>query len=383
MSLIFAILIFIANSIGVIRYLNQWGDPLSTPTYSLVPTEYFLIWNILTFLLFAILILKFRKIRLLTISCVVCLALNAILIGSQTVEPIILGTINSLILNGLVFALLRSNSEWINIRNLDKLIEILTITIIVFLTYQIIKFKIDGRLPSHSHEGLSVRFGSIYDDSLVLGIMLPFFAGYFLQKLKSTSSVIIIFILSLALSILTGSFTCMVITLFYFIYIARSKPKILFMIFLVILIVGVLFFEHLYTLLIFKTGSIEAHLDGWGAINSITLFSFLGFRPEGIYPEPGVLALLLNFGIFVLVGIYGSMLYFLIRISSTLSKKNISRNLCPLFGATEALLISVFIASFNMPVLIYPPVFLMLAIFAGVTISHLDEFKIRPIESIA
>ena len=276
MSLIFAILIFIINSIGVIRYLNQWGDPLSTPTYSLVPTEYFLIWDILTFLLFTILILKFRKIRLLTISCLLCLVLNVILIGSQTVEPIILGTVNSLVLNGFTFALLRSNSGWINIRHLDKVIEILTISIIVFLMYQIFKFQIDGRLPSHSHEGLSVRFGSIYDDSLVLGIMLPFFAGYFLQKFKSTKSVIAIFALSLALSILTGSFTSMVIMLFYFIYIARSKPKILFMIFLITFTIGALFFEHLYLLWIFKGGSIEGHLDGWSAINSVTLFSFLG-----------------------------------------------------------------------------------------------------------
>jgi len=383
MSLIFAILIFIINSIGVIRYLNQWGDPLSTPTYSLVPVEYFLIWNILSFLLFAILILKFRKIKLLTISCMLFLAINVVLIGSQTVEPIILGTINSLVLNGVTFALLSSNSEWINIRHLDKVIEILTIFVIVFLIYQIFKFQIDGRLPAHSHEGLSVRFGSIYDDSLVLGIMLPFFAGYFLHKFKSTKSVIAIFALSLTLSILTGSLTCVAIMLFYFVFKARSKPKTLFMIFLVIFTVGVLFFEKLYELWIFKAGSIEAHLDGWNAINSVTLFSFLGFQPEGIYPEPGILALLLNFGIFVAIGIYGSMLYFLIRISSTLSKNLISRNFCPLFGATEALLISVFMASFNMPVLVYPPVFLMLAIFSGVVFSHLDEFKIRPMQSIA
>jgi hypothetical protein len=218
MSLIFAMLIFIINSIGVIRYLNQWGDPLSTPTYSLAPTEYFLIWNILTSLLFAILILKFRKIRLLTIFSFACLVLNLILIGSQTVEPIILGTINSLVLNGATFALLNSNSKWINIRHLDKVIEILTISIIVFLIYQIFKFQIDGRLPSHSHEGLSVRFGSIYDDSLVLAIMLPFFAGYFLQKFKSTKSTIVIFALSLGLSILTGSLTSIAIMIFYFIY---------------------------------------------------------------------------------------------------------------------------------------------------------------------
>jgi hypothetical protein len=146
---------------------------------------------------------------------------------------------------------------------------------------------------------------------------------------------------------------------------------------------GALFFKHLYKLWIFKAGSIEAHLNGWGAIDSITLFSFLGFQPEGIYPEPGVLALLLNFGIFIVVGIYGLMLYSLIRISSALTKKLIPRNLCPLFGATEALLISVFIASFNMPVVIYPPIFLMLAIFSGVVISLLNEFKIKPMQSIA
>ena len=91
----------------------------------------------------------------------------------------------------------------------------------------------------------------------------------------------------------------------------------------------------------------------------------LGIVPADIYPEPGYLSLLLNFGLPIFLGFLGLLIYLLSMCIYSLKSTYRNRELRSLVGATEGLLISVALANFNFPVVIFPPVYLMLAILAG------------------
>ncbi len=320
-SNLFIIIICIVNMLGVPRYLFRWGDPASSPAYELIPDEYFLFWNSLTVILVITLIANLRKLSLLFTTCYFYLLYFSMVVIAQSKSFYVHGTGKSLILNGFIFISLASNSKWVSIKKLNKAIELLALSCSIFIFFQIIQLYIFGVLPAHSHAEFIIRFGGIYDDSLVLAIILPMFAGYYLNKFLKPIAKMIICLLCIIMSFLTGSFTGILIMLLYIVWCMRQNLSLLFGLFFVITIASVCLFEKLYNNWLFKQDSIYSHINGWDNLVQLTAPTLLGIYPTDLYPEPGYASLLLNFGaplLFFWLRLYASYrlyAFFLLKIN--------------------------------------------------------------------
>lgn len=373
------VIIFLINTLGIVRYLFQWGDPASSPGYELVPTIFFVYWNLLTVFVIITLLVKTRKINLFFLCCYLYLIFEITIIGAISESFYVHGTARSLALNGFIFLLLSANAEFLSINKIVKCIEFLAALSIGFLLFQIVRVYIFEIYPSHSHPGYLVRYGSIYDDSLVLSIMAPMFAGLFLIKYQSFAAAIIICLVSLGVSFLTGSFTGILIMLLYLAWCKRDNPKLLFGLFFALVILAIWQFEYFLGIFLFKQDSISSHVEGWGELRSISLPTLLGIYPTDLYPEPGYVSFLLNFGAPMLLGFIGLLSYLIYICVSCLKNKSINSDFRLILGATEGLLISVTLANLNFPVVIFPPIYLMLAILSGVTFYHYSQRHHREI----
>ncbi len=368
-------LICIINTMGIARYWFQWGDPASSPTYKLVPDAYFLFWNLLTALVVIILITRIRKPFLPFAICYLYLILFSIIVMKQSDSFYVHGTGRSLILNGFFFIALASSAKWVNIKKFNRSIEFLAILCIAFLCFQVIQFYMFGVLPSHSHPDYLIRYGGIYDDSLVLAIILPMFVGYYVRKFLNPIANLAICLLGVSISFLTGSYTGILIMLVYTALCMRGNPRFLIGIFFVIAAASVWQFEELYSTWLFKKESIFSHIKGWDDIAQLTVPTLLGISPTDLYPEPGYASLLLNFGVPLLLVLVGVLFYVWLICFLSLNNKYTPRDLRMLFGATEGLLISVALANFNLPVAIFPPVFFMLSILSGISVYQYTQIK--------
>ena len=358
-------IIFLINTIGIIRYFFQWGDPASSPGYELVPGEFFIYWNLLTIIVVMIILVNVRKVNTYFLCGYLIVSFFACLVVISSESFYVLGTARSLLLNGLLFLCLSENAKFISISTINKCIEFLGVLTIGFLLLQIVRVYAYGIYPTHSHPEYLVRYGGIYDDSLVLAVMVPMFAGYFMRRFQSIYLLLLTCLTSICVALLTGSFTGMLITIAYTFWCSRENLRLLVWLFFSLCALAIWRFEYLLEIFQFKQDSISAHAAGWQDLFNITPASMLGIFPADIYPEPGYLSLLLNFGLPIFLGFLGLLIYLLSMCIYSLKSAHTNRELRSLVGATEGLLISVALANFNFPVVIFPPVYLMLAILAG------------------
>lgn len=365
-----ALVVFLINVSGLAKYFFKWGDPATSPGYEIVPTHFFIWWNSLTLVTVLMLFFHARKINIyfglgyayLLITSAICLFAS----NSFYVE----GSARSFILNGLVFILISTNAGFVRIEHLNRCFEILVPLVLCFLLFQIVNVHWFDNFPSHSHPDFLVRYGSIYDDSLVFAVIGPMFSGYYIKKFQTIFSRYFICIVSLGVSVLTGSLTGAAIMSAYILWVTRDDAKLLILYCITLLIGIVIGFNILMGVIMFKQESISGHLAGWSDLMEITTLAFLGLWPTGAYPEQGYISMLLNFGFPITLGLAGLFAYLFSICVSLLKNPCLNFELKKFVGATEGLLISVVAANFNFPVVIYPPIYFMLALFGGIVFFH-------------
>lgn len=372
----FFVLLFLAiNLRGGLGYIFRWGDPGTSPTYLDRPVIFFIFWNILTWLMLILVIYKARKISkkylaVYTISLILCL------ISLPQLESFfVLGAARGIILYGFFFLCLISNGSWIKISQINRSIEFLAAFGLAFLFYQIYQYNYLGILPAHSNPGQLIRFGSFYDDSLVLGISLPMFAGYFFNKYKKPLPSLLTALIVCVVVILTGTMTAMVIIFLYVAWIFRKRYGLLVLFVCACLIPAIYFIDQIKYLWLFKSGSIEGHLEGWDYFKDIRLLNLTGFFPLDVFVENGYLSLLINFGVPILIIVLAFHFATLRACRAILLSSTSSCEMQNFAGAVQGLSISVLLANLNFPTIVYPPVYLVVAIFSAIVINQQRQLK--------
>ncbi|MEJ2407691.1 MAG: hypothetical protein P8171_26215 [Candidatus Thiodiazotropha sp.] len=367
-SRLFSILLILVNIMGVVRYIFKYGEPHTSPEYTQVPSWYFLAWNIMTGLMLLILLYKTPKIFSRAISIYLLVLLFCANIYLQSNTGFVLGYAKSLIMYGFVFLLLLSHNEWLKVNHINKVLDALTITALAFLCWQIIQYNAFGYLPSHSHRGSLIRYGSIWDDSLVFGCLLPMFAGYYYEKFNhSPWSYLTITLLFYFSAFVTGSFTAIGTCLLYSLLKISRFPRLLMTLVATFGLIAISHMSDIIRIIDFKAGSIEGHLAGWSALLNVNASSILGISPTDTFVESGLLMLLINFGAPLLLLILIVHFYTLHACRKLISDNDEIR---PFAGATEGLTVSVLFFSINLPVVIISPVYLFVAIFSSLIISR-------------
>jgi hypothetical protein len=244
--------------------------------------------------------------------------------------------------------------------NFIKLLHVLLALFAAFLALQIFLYFWFDILPSHSHKhSILVRFGSVLDDSLAFGVLIPMFAGliYYGQVddfLRSVSLVATIFI-----AVLTGSLTAMATTVIYTFWLMRFQQQKLLSWVLLIALLMVSFHWYFFELWSAKSGSIDGHLEGLQLLSGSLAAKLHG---EG-FAESGWILLFKNFGIFALLTMLGYHTYIQFVCSRMLRLDSKHKQY---IGSVEGLNFAAFIASFNLPVLMIFPVYFLLSIFSAV-----------------
>lgn len=352
---------------GSVRYVFRWGDPSTSHTYNDAPSSYFLFWNVVTVLMAIIALINIQKVSKHVV--IICFfVLSGLLVSYlQTNSFYVKGSIHSLILCAFFFIAIYSNSTWIKVEHVNRAIEFLAVYGIAFIIFQITLYMILGMLPAHSLKGKLIRLGSYYDDSLVLGIVLPMFAGYFFNKYRKVTQRLITGLLFNLVALGTGSLTAVGVAFLYTFWSYRDRPYLI-VIYVVsgLLIIGSLH-EQLLSVLTIKSESIGYHLAGFSEIKALNLTSMLGLEPLDIFVESGFLLILLNLGLPVLL----IMIWIHLRtLLETKSFRETGGGLSAFSGATEGITFSILFSSLNLPVIIISPVYLIAAMFSGIVLGR-------------
>lgn len=370
-SHLFVFALVSVNLMGGVRYVFRLGEPETSPTYSELPSEYFLFWDVMVGLMALIVLLKTRKLSLnavVSYGALLAIALGVLL---QAESFHVRGAARSIILYGFLFLCIYSNSHWLNERHLARALELLTIIGVSFLVYQYVQYVSHGVLPAHSHEGQLIRYGSFYDDSLVLGMLLPMFVGYFLQKFATIHARILTSAIATSVAVLTGSLTAMAVTAVYIVWSSRRHWYLLVTLATVYIYSYFQFLEQLTELWWFKAESIEGHLEGWQKIENVGLLTLTGLAPLDTFAESGFLLLLYNFGILVVAIVLVFHVLTLLACHRILRSTNVFEvDTRAMAGATEGLIISVLLGSMNLPIVIIAPVYLFVAILSAIAMRR-------------
>jgi hypothetical protein len=288
----------------------------------------------------------------------------------QTKSFYVHGAARSMILYGFFFLLIVSNGSWIKIAQINKAIEFMVVFGILFLFYQLYQYHFFGILPAHSHENHLIRFGSFYNDSLVLGILLPMFAGYFFNKYQNISAFLLTAVMVSFVAILTGGFTAMVIVFLYIAWSLRKQYGFLVAFFCLILFLIACFKNQIISIWSFKSGSISDHLVGLHYFKDLGLLTLTGLHPLDKFVEIGYFSFLYNFGAFALIIILAFHFKTLLACQTILLADISSRKMKAFAGAAQGLTISVLLTNFNLPPIVYPPVYFVLVIFSAIVINR-------------
>ena len=368
-SKLFVLLILAINLRGSLGYIFRFGDPAASPTYSDRPMIFFIIWNILTWLMLILVVLKARTISKKYLAIYSVSVIFSLICLSQTESFYILGAARSIILNGFLFLCLYSNGSWIKISHINKAIEFMAAFGLVFLFYQIYQYHYFGVLPAHSHVDQLIRYGSFYDDSLVLGLLLPMFAGYFFNKYQKLFPSLLTAVVVCIVAILTGSMTAMGINFLYVAWNFRKRYGLLLFFFCAGLVLSIYFKDQINQLWSFKSESIDGHLEGLKHFIDLGVLNLVGFQPSGEFAETGYLSFLYNFGMPIFIIVLAFHLKVLFACRAILLEGTSSREMRVFTGAAQGLTISVLLANFNLPPIVYPPVYLMVVIFSAIVIT--------------
>ena len=379
-SHLFVASLLVVNLMGSVRYIFRFGEPGTSPTYSMPPAEYFLFWNLIIGFMALIAITKMRKISIDAAVAYSLLLVIALVCLLQAESFHVRGAARSMVLYGFFFLCIYSNRYWLSARHVNRGLEMLAVLGLGFLAYQYVQYVWYGVLPAHSHEGQLIRYGSFYDDSLVLGTLLPMFAGYFFHKFPSPRALLLTSTLACFVAVLTGSMTAMVVTA---VYVAWNLRRHWYMLASFLILVTLSYFyllEHLIDLWWFKTDSIEGHFEGWRKLEDVGVLALSGFFPLDTFAESGFLLLLYNFGLPVLVIVVALHLATLRACHLIFRRRGeYSDTMRALAGATEGLTVSALLASMNLPIVIVSPVYLLVAILSAVVLQRVARPTWRPI----
>lgn len=378
-SHLFVASLLAVNLMGSVRYIFRFGEPDTSPTYSMPPAEYFLFWNIITALMALIVVSKMRKISVdaaVVYSLLLTIALVCLL---QADSFYVRGAARSMVLYGFFFLCIYSNRHWLSARHVSCGLEILAILGLGFLAYQYLQYAWYGVLPAHSHEGQLIRFGSFYDDSLVLGTLIPMFAGYFFYKFPRPGALVLTSALACSIVVLTGSLTAMAVTALYVAWSLRRHWYMLASFLVLVTLAYINLLEHLVDLWWFKADSIEGHLEGWRKLEELDVLTLSGFFPLDTFAESGFLLLFYNFGLPGLVIVVSLHLITLRACHRILRRKGeYSDTIRALAGATEGLTVSALLASINLPIMIISPVYLLVAVLSALVLQQATRWTWRP-----
>ena len=368
-SYLFVLLFLIVNLRGSLGYIFRFGDPASSPTYSAAPLEYFLFWDVIIGLMTILVISKIKKLSLYYTTIYLLILLFSFICLFQTESFYVHGAIRSMILYGFFFLIIISNEDWIKISQLNKAIEVMTVFGIFFLFYQLYQYHFFGVLPAHSHEHQLIRYGSFYNDSLILGILLPMFAGYFFNKYRNPIPSLLTAIIVCAVVILTGSMTAMAIIFLYVVWSLRKRYLLLSVFLCFALFLSLCFASQINQLWSFKSGSVAEHFEGLNYFKGVGLLTLIGLHPLDKFVEIGYLSFLYNFGMPILIIVLALHFKTLSACRIILSERTSSREMQAFAGAAQGLTISVLLANFNSPPIVYPPVYLVVVIFSAIAIK--------------
>jgi hypothetical protein len=368
-SMLFAIIFIIANIRGILSYIFSFGDPNSSPHYDEWPKWYFTIWMLLMAGIVTIIIKNTKKINIKKFTILLLAAFPIIHSIATSDSFYVAGMSRGILLYGLIILLLSSNSGWIKIKYILNSIKYIALVGVLFLAFQILAYLIFDSLPAHSHQGIIVRFGSVYNDSLVFGIMIPMFMGFFLTDRRSSpqKQIAIIFV-SLASAILTGGIVAMSTSALYLLWVYRySFFKIIVSAFTLAAAI-LINWEQINLLFLVKSRSIEDHLSSLDVLNRLDLLTLSGLRPMDIFTESGYVNLIINYGFLVFLIIF-IVNFQILRISSSLRKSSGSDfEIKKLAGAVEGLSFSLLLANITHSPIVYPPVYLTASILFGIFI---------------
>jgi hypothetical protein len=367
--------IFFIIAINFFRYIFKFGTPSSSPGYSETPLEFWAIRYLLIGLIFLIFLSAWKRLRLFECIAFAVLVLSSIYALTTTESALIRIAAFHLCLAGLLFLAVRSMGDDVIAEYLDyftKLLYALAILFFVFLILQLFLYFLFDRLPSHSHSNsIIVRFGSVLDDSLAFGVLLPMFAGLIFYSLEDEFSRSVGLMAIILMAVLTGSLTAMATTAIYTFWLLRLKWQNFALWALLISLLLASFHWYFIELWSAKSGSIAGHLEGVQLLLGNPVAKLQG----GGFAESGWIFLFKNFGIFALIVMLGFHLYVHLLCSRTLRSADSNKQY---IGAVEGLNFSALVASFNLPVLMIFPVYFLLAIFSAVLCGIAGKHRIGP-----
>lgn len=362
-EVIAAVVIFFVIAINSTRYIFKFGAPPSSPGYSDVPIEFWVTRYLLVGLIFLIFVSAWKRLRIFECMTFAVLVLSSTYALTTTESVLIKIAAFHLCLAGLLFLVVRSMKDDIIagcVGHFTNLLYALVVLFSLFLVLQIFLYFAFDRLPSHSHaNSILVRFGSVLDDSLAFGVLLPMFAGLLFYSLEDEFSRSVSLMAVILIAVLTGSLTAMATTAIYTFWLVRTQWRNFAIWVLLISLLLASFHWYFIELWSAKSGSIAGHLEG---------LQLLTGNPEaqlqsGGFAESGWILLFKNFGIFALTVMLAFHLYIHLLCSRTLRSTYCDKQY---IGAVEGLNFSALVASFNLPVLMIFPVYFLLAIFSAV-----------------
>ena len=375
---LFVLLLLVVNLRGIFGYILRYGESATSPTYQAFPLNWFLLWRVVVGGLMAIIIIcKMKKISIHYTTIYLLVLLFSLICIFQTESFHVQGAARCMIMYGLLFLVIVSNESWIKISHINKSIEFMAAFGLLFLLYQMYQYHYFGVLPAHSHVNKSIRYGSFYNDSLVLGVLLPMFAGYFFNKYQKPFLLLLTAVIVCLVAVLTGTMTAMGIVFLYVVWNFRKRYGLLLFFLCANLVLAIYFIDQIKYLWLFKSGSIAGHLEGFSYFKELGAINLAGLSPLNEFTETGYLLFLYNFGVPVLLIILAFHLKVLSVCHAILLKDAPSSQMRAFTGATEGLTISVLLANFNLPPILFPPVYLMVVIFSAIVIKRSANTNFR------
>ncbi len=375
-SKLFIFGIFIALFYLSYRYAFQINSSTTSPTYSDTPIILSLGKYIFLSIIFALPIIyfitskkmstnvgfirKYDSIQVLSIIVTFALFSLGITIGLLASN---IYAVESIFFLGSIFAFLFfydfANKYFFILKK--YLLHIVFIFIFIDL-FQIFLFFYIGRLPALAYENsISVRFGSVFDDSNGFAVFLALFSfAPDLLKNKFNRNIlrILIFLCLIATQSLTGisSFIVayiLVLLLRFLLFRKRNDlifMQVLFFLFgIFIMVIWLYLFEYIQLFIELKSLSAEQHINVFSMLNQITGKTLLVGGSQGMVGESGYLNLLFNFGaLFVFLQILLLLLSFLaaLRLFYHFKGNNIATSV---LSSLLTFILSYSIAMINLP----------------------------------
>lgn len=367
---ILSLLVASAVLMNAARYILKFGAASSSPGYSDTPFWFWILRYLLVAAIFFLFLMDWKRFQPIAWTGFGLLAISSAYAVNTANSHLVQIAAFHFCLAAALFAIVRSadiDTTVSYVSHLTKALIILAISAVVFLILQFFLYFVFDVLPSHSHKNtILIRFGSILDDSLAFGILLPMFAGLCFYGLKDDFVKSTTLVCTITIAVLTGSLTAMATTALYTIWLLRGRLVLLLAWGLMLALLLFAFRWYFHELFSAKSGSIAGHI---GSVS--ILAGDQGAKIEsGGFAESGWVLIIKNFGVpafFLMLGLH-TYVYFLCRRFL----KAISHDK-KFVGATDGLNFSALVSSINLPAIMIFPVYLLLALFSAILLNMADK----------